>query len=457
MLGLKRIIASFKMLAVAVCMMLSLTAVNVTTSTPAQAFLCMNGNNCIMGAGLSTGITTNNLQFNTSAAAQISLALGAYLVLIAGAWVGAMEYATNTATKEVRGTIDTFFFYNQRPALQAMTEQVNIADAAQALEIIKFNDAKQANIVALDLQEQEMDSKERNKATEDGCIAATVTGGMTRSDVIKTAYAATAPIMAVSGASSLNPNGSPALGRGANAVGSGAAAGGMGADVKARFQNYKEKYCDPNTNGGKSGCTAAGPYANRDLDVAGEIFLKKTINLKDQAGVESVVNDLVTNITEPFVPDPLRGDVVNTSTGMNKMKERETYRARRQVGRDAMYHIIADRAPANTSAASAFVNEISEAAGVSAPSLPQNTSVNETMDVLSARQFQTGQYGIGLQEDTVATAKQLAFIEGIGAMNTSQTLDSADRMMLLMAAQASSNINKSKQFSSKSSFMQVKQ
>lgn len=419
-------------------------SMSVATSNRADAILCFSGNQCI--TNMASTIGTSFLQVVVMKGLMAGGYMMAYLKLAEVQWTFFMKQKIKGVRKTVEQTIDTFWFYNLRPSFQAMTEQLNVADAQQALAVIKFNDAAEANRVKLDVEEAEAESRLRNQPSENACVAASVSGGMARAATITRNYNARAPIVARANASSLNPGGSSILSRSLNATGT-PASNGRGADVKARFQNMSENYYDPDSNGGHGGCEGCPPGSvgkNRDLDVQGEIFDKTTIDLTNKTMIENVVNDLLVNLAEPFVLEDLKDPDINDTRVQENMLERNSYHAKRQVIIDALYHPVARRAPG--SKMGAFIDELRSAAGFIPPA-NSNPSHNEIMQVMMSDRFRSGAYAISQVDTPEANSKEMVIQQAFQAMQLSDQLDLLDRYAMVLAASTGENVNDSKNMS----------
>lgn len=259
---------------------------NVQTSCTANAQLCCAPEPCTSAAG---GMAMQMGVIGGWSLTNIGIAFGVVTTNFTLAMT-AFEMAIAQKIYEVQQNNvkwwDEFWFYNLRPAMQAMTIQMNVSDADQSRVLGSFGDAMDLNRTNLALAQSEIESHRALRPTENECVAATVSGGMAHAAAIRRAYNSAAPV--------------EALERSNNATGS-TGAGGTGADMGARWANYVDRYCEAAMNAGNAGCAADATFAGRDIDVAGEIFSKDTIDVRD-GDTKQIVDDLVMNIAEPFVP-----------------------------------------------------------------------------------------------------------------------------------------------------------
>ncbi len=331
---------------------------------------------------------------------------------------------------------DEFWNYNLLPAMKAMTVQLNVRDADQSRAMGAMGDAMDANRTNLALMEEEIQSHRELRPSENACVAATVSGGLTQAANIRRAYNAAAP--------------AEQLPRSGNRVGS-SAAGGSGPDIRARWAAYTANYCDPEANAGAAGCVAAGADVNRDLDVVGEIFEKDTIDVRD-ADTKRVVDDLLINIAEPFTMDPVPASAATSPQGQQRILAGEAYKAKRQVVYDALYHVVARRVPGGTATAD-FVNAMRAAgtggsAGMDPSYISSSPSHNEVMEVMMSERYRTGDYGVNQVDTPVNNMRESVVQQAFLAMQMSDMLDLLDRYALVVAAQVGAEINQGKPGSS---------
>lgn len=319
---------------------------------------------------------------------------------------------------------DEFWFYNLRPAMQAMTIQLNVSDADQSRVMGSFGDAMDLNRTNLALMQSEIESHRALRPSENECVAATVSGGMAHAAAIRKAYNSAAPVEALS--------------RSNNETGS-TGAGGTGEDVAARWATYVDRYCDPTVNAGSAGCTTAGTFAGRDIDIAGEIFSKDTIDVRD-ADTKQIVDDMVMNLAEPFVPNPVTAEITTTAEGREYVMDLNAYKTKRQVIYDALYHIVSRRVPGG-SAMGEFIRPMREmtptagTSGLDGSYLSDSPSHNEIMEVMMSERFRTGTYGTEQVSDPEANGREAVIQQAFMAISMSDTLDLMDKYSLLLAAE----------------------
>jgi hypothetical protein len=378
------------------------------------------------------------------------LAIGAYYGIIMTEFMIKVVQEVGTINRHWLNWWDTFWFYNLNPAMQDMTRQLVVLDADQARAIGSFNDMLQRNRIIKQRFEQQIKSHSTERPGENVCVAGTLSGGMAQAGIFTAAYNAAAPV--------------DMMPRSANQLGT-PAAGGTAAETHARFENYVSRYCDPNENAGAAGCTVAGPYAGADRDVAGQIFQHETIDLKDPE-VKKTVDDLIINIAEPFVRDPVPYAAFTSSAGQQYILENEAYKTQRQVIYDALYHVVARRAP--TTNLSSFVVDIHNAAGVNLANIsnprrnwetkemasgtgfirpahadtaaPPPASKNEVMNALVNEKPRDGKFATKQIDEPQNNSREAAIQAGIRTRQLSDVLDLMDRYSLIVAGQVGTDM-----------------
>jgi len=411
------------------CIGAAFVAMNVMTSCDASA-QCTCGGQCTYTGSPSLALTAIEAEPTQTGIAFATAWLTGYFALaMTTGFMLTVEQKIIEVTNNQVDWWDTFWYYNLRPAMMNQTDQLVTMDQDQNLQVGKFSDAQNMNRTNRDLQFQEIQSHRELRPGENVCQAATVSGGLTRAYTFRRAYGAAAP--AERGA------------RTGNTVGT-AAAQGPGPDQKERWANYVSKYCDPNENAGSPGCTTAGSQVGRDIDVTGEIFAKETINLKDP-DTKQAIDDLITNIAEPSAHDPVSAASIKSESeqGRESMLGAESYRAKRQVVYDALYQVVARRAP-GSGTPQAMLGPMREAAGVSNAEISANPSHNEIMEVMMSERFRNGEYSMQQVDEPANNAREMVIQQAFQAMQLSDELDLLDHYSLLLAADISENIDVSK-------------
>lgn len=403
-------------------------SMNVVTSCKASA-QCLCEAYCIAPSGISTAIESDVMTTVLEDIVKVTEEITTNYLLK----VYAVTAAVTQKIKEVKNNLlqwwDTFWYYNLEPALKMLTRQLSYSKAAQSTAIGMFTDAMSTNRVRLAMEEKEIESHRRFRPSEAVCTAGTVAATITSAQAISHAYALAAPSENIT--RGMNDKNSPAK-------------GGAAADIRSRWDNYVAKYCDPDENNGAAGCTSASPLKNRDLDITGEIFTKKTIDVTND-DTNGVIKDLITNISQPVVRDPVRPSVVNGAEGPDVMQNVTVDTTKHQVVYDTLYYIVSRRVPGRPAGSGTnYLGQIAQAANVDPSLISDNPSRNEILQVMMNDRYRTGSYGGDQIDETENGEREAVTQEAFEAMQMSEMLDLLDRYSLLLAAQAGAEVGKAR-------------
>lgn len=417
---------------------------NVMTSCESGAQVCGNSacsytaNDCIYFGGMTIPLTTYVTGSVIPDMGIVTGYLTAYFIFAMNVgWQLAVGEKILEVTRNQIGWWDTFWYYNLRPAMMDMTDQLVTMDKHQDVQLAKFQDVINLNRSNREMMRQEINSHRELRPGELICqVASAGAGGMNRAAVFQRQYAAAA--------------GTKAVARSGNAVGTPGAQGNA-ASHRVRWGNFVAQYCDPNENGGYNGCPPGPPppNANRDLNVTGEIFEKDTINVKDPA-TNQVVEDLIENIAEPRVREPIpQGSVTNGGQkGQQQVLMGESYKAKRAAVQDALRFVLARKVPGSKTGE--FLEQMRGmnpgGSGVTPAYLApnQNPSKNEIMQVMMDERFRTGEYSVDQVDNPDNNGRELVVQAAFQAMQLSDQIDLTDRFAVLLAAEISHSVRGSK-------------
>lgn len=431
---------------------LGVVSLNVMTSCESDAQVCGNAacsytaNDCIYFGGMTIPLTT---YVSGSVIPDMGIVTGyltAYFIFAMNVgWQLAVLEKILEVTRNQIGWWDTFWYYNLRPAMMDMTDQLVTMDKHQDLQLAKFADVINLNRSNREMMRQEINSHRELRPGELVCqVASAGAGGMNRAAVFQRQYSAAA--------------GTKAVARSGNAVGTPGAQGNA-ANHRVRWGNFVAQYCDPTENGGVNGCPPGPPppNVNRDLNVTGEIFEKDTIDVKD-AATNQVVEDLIENIAEPRVREPIpAGSVTNGGQkGQQQVLMGESYKAKRAAIQDALRFVVSRKVPGSRTGeflsqirgmnpdgvAAGAGQEIGVSTAYIAPN--QNPSKNEIMQVMMDERFRTGQYSVDQIDNPDNNGRELVIQAAFQAMQLSDQIDLLDRYSVLLAAEISHSVRSSK-------------
>lgn len=392
-------------------------SISAVTSCPAEAQAC----SCGACVALTPGVGPSFIAVSKQAALQISAATN---IIVAQYTLAAEAFALQAVTRfgqivtDIDDWYDTYWYYNERPAMQAAVEQDNVQEAMQTATLSMFRDAAEQARTIRTLAEIEVESAARNQPSAQICTAGTMSGGLMRANAIRRAYAAAAPVQAAR--------------RTANTRGT-AAAQGAAADIAERWNNVRATYCNSEDNNGNSGCAVDGPMVDADIDVTATIFMNDTIDLTDPQ-VRQAVDDLITNVAEPFAPNLIPASAANGAAGVEASVRRDAYRAQRQAIHAALQHVVARRAPGAGNGS--FLAAMRESAGMSADMLTNNPSHNEILEVMASERFRTGQYSLEQVDTPDNNARELVVQNATEVMLNKDRNDLIDLLSLMVAVES---------------------
>lgn len=399
-------------------------SMSAATSCKAEAQTCFCGI-CVLQGPSSVSATLTYM--SGQVLAQITAATGAILAnyTLATEAFGLQVVARfGQIILDVDDWFNTFWYYNQLPAMQAMVEQENVMGAMQAATISTYRDAAELARTSQLMSDAQLEAlREAGSVSPLVCSAGSVAGGMLRADTISRAYALAAPVEHAR--------------RGGNEKGSSGESGGAG-DLSARWQDYAADFCNPNDNNGAPGCTRAGTHMDADINVPGTVFYNDTIDMTDD-GTRKSVDALVDNIVEPVVPNNIPAPELKTAEGKEAQVERDSYRARRQAAHDALFFVVGRRAPGGGD--NPFVGAIRQSAGLTPDMISSNPSKNEIMQAMMYDRFRSGQYSVEQVDDPQNNEREIAIQNGFQVIQMQDQLDLIDRWGLMMAAELGTEVN----------------
>lgn len=414
---------SWRACAIAIAFLAMITVgyltISVVSSCPAEAQLCGCSVVCVMQG--PTSVSALYAMVTAQSSAQITTATGLINTQYA---LAAEAFSLQAAIRfaqvvfDIWDWFDTFWYYNEKPSMQAQVEQANVMETVQATTMSMFRDAAdtiRSNHVTKELQFQ---SEREASPSVQICMAATASGGMFRANTITDAYGRAA-------AAAAGPRSGGALGSDG--------ARGAAADIAMRAERVRWTYCDMSENGGINDCRAQeGPLVNADIDAATTIFSRDTIDLLDPS-TRAAVDALVINVAEPVVQNNIPREKIATAQGMEQQMRRDETRAQRQTIHTALQYVIARRAPSGSNGQ--FIAAIRDSAGIPPDLLSENPSYHEIMEAMLTERFRTGRYSVE-QIDTPANAdRDLAVQNAFQVMQMNDQLELLDRYSLMLAAE----------------------
>ncbi|MCK5658783.1 MAG: hypothetical protein KAH96_02775 [Alphaproteobacteria bacterium] len=324
---------------------------------------------------------------------------------------------------------ETMWYYNLKPSLQNMTDQLNVSYAGQSLALHDAFDATATAENILSMQKHGLKDHINLRPSDNTCIAATEAGGLSRATMF--AHSMRKAWQDESLNAGLNT-------QGMNVLSAGQTEGRRRAEFQATF-------CDPNSNGGNTGpCTAANPvYYSADVQLTKFIYNKLTINMDpidDPFGemartIETINNNLVgVPSADVILPDAL-GSVGGQALFLN----RRSYLARYGAIRSVPQLITGWRVPGGgrEPLTGLWVKELRTAGGASATVLSDNPSYKEIMHAMTVDRFNSGRYAAGLITNESAIELEKLTLDVLYLMQLRDYYELLERTALTLAVQTS--------------------
>ena len=304
---------------------LTLLALAVHTASPAYA-ICEPPGVAAGAAGTAAGTNTAAL----TAAQTTMMTTGMTTILTT------MQTPINLSLEKMEKDIfDSMskFWESWDTGLRALTAQVSAAGVDQSLKSGQIADAKGVSNAALILQVKEAEAVKDNQPSLASCRYDTIARfSKSSGNRVKGVSNALATDLNKMGS---NHKGTPA-------------AGGAAPVQNVRWQNYVTKFCDPNANGKKAGCTQPGTDVGADIQPSKTIFMRDTINLGNKDRLLAT-QELVMNVTGYKVPDPIDPKVLKKSSGREQRQSNRAYLAKMDAAGALVNTLIAERTPGETS------------------------------------------------------------------------------------------------------------
>ena len=378
--------------------------------------------------------------------------------------------------------LNTFWYYNLKPGMQAMTRQLSVANVEQIFALDMFSDAANVIRTRRTLDDMAIKDHREQRPSEKVCTAGSIMSAMERANVFSDAYLAYGAgdkqwIAANSFGSSAGTNFAAYLNDRWKNNG-----GNVQAVVSDEFGylagGYEPIWCNAFFNKGYGGCAKNGVLVGKDVDIAGMVFAQDTIPLDPVIDSNKYnkgsLDEMVTNLAEAFGKDPVTGGISAQEGILNSL----SYRTRRQVVYDGLFYVISRRVPGGFRSDAqtlgdngqvnppqdpeAFVELLKDIRGVTgegdntgcglngSPCASANPSRNEIFRAMIAQRFQSGKYALGQIDEPENNAREQVINQALQLMQMSDQLELMDHYSLLLASQIGNEIVQRTNFTSAS-------
>lgn len=323
---------------------------------------------------------------------------------------------------------ETFWYYNQKPAMQEMAEQANTTQDQQLRDLADLTDAEQATETMLARQKEEAAAAvaTADNANTDTCSVATSAGTLGAANQFSRAMRRA--WQKEQTARLLNKTGTP------NAKGNLAA-------IKAHAEDYENIFCDPRDNGGKNACGASDPALyNADVQATSRLFGTLTIPMHKDARYNTATDHLIDNMMGRARTQPMTRETLRTATGRQAWIDRRAYIARKNAARAVTGLIAGWRVPGGSSAGGAggsFTAALREGAGIQVDTISDNPSYREIMHAITIDRFNSGLYAMDKVGTPERQQMEKIVLNALYLMQLRDYYELLERTALTLAVQVS--------------------
>jgi len=323
----------------------------------------------------------------------------------------------------------TMWYYNLKPSLQNMVDQLCVNYAGQSLFLHDAIDATATSENILSMQKHGLKDHINLRPSDNTCVAATEAGGLSRATIFSSAMRKAWQDESLN--IGLNTQGMASL--------------SVAQTEGRRHDEFRAIFCDPNSNGGHAGpCTAVNPvYYNADVQLTKFIYNRLTVNMDPVADpigemartIETINNNLV---GVPSV-DVILPSALASPSGQEFFLNRRSYLARYGAIRSVPQLITGWRVPGGgrDPLTGQWVKELRTAGGASATVLSDNPSYKEIMHAMTVDRFNSGRYAVGLITNESAIELEKLTLDVLYLMQLRDYYELLERTALTLAVQTS--------------------
>jgi hypothetical protein len=338
---------------------------------------------------------------------------------------------------------DTMWYYNLRPAMQAMTRQLNTATAQQTEDFQSGMDAFQEDQTNLAAMSTENKNHQVTRVSENACVAATASGGLGRAtNFARSMRQGWQDDVQADGTNRRYITGTTAR----------PSATGAAAKRNQDAQTFDSTFCDPNDNGGYNVCTGPGAgnaapvdrfgnsYANADTQVTKNLYNKLTMQVDDPTdgpNEAKVAKAVVDNTMGDPTGDPIPIDAMMSPQGQEKWMARRSYLARYGAIRSVPQLIAGWRMPG--SKLGTWIRELRIDAGIPTTTgeISDNPSYREVVHAVSIDRFNSGKYANNMISDDGEIEMEKLTLSSFYLMQLRDYYELLEREALTLAVQVS--------------------
>ncbi len=337
------------------------------------------------------GISSTSPYGQTGAANQTYLGLEGFLGGMIDNMMAALLSNLNQFELNLIDWWDTMWWYNLKPALMAMTDQLNTATTQQSHDFQAGMDAYLENKQNLANMVDDTKNANQMKPPENACVAATNVGGTGRQAAFAAGMRNAWEDEMTQAAS--NRAGVPQQ-RNNDAV------------ISTETDVFERLFCDPADNDGANTCAGSDPnYYNADTQVTKRLFNALTIPVDNAANTVTagsatrqkdaeMTKQILNNLMGDPTGDPMPIDSFNTPQGHERWMDRRSYLARYAAIRSVPQLITSWRMPGTR--AGTWVQQLRRDANIPLGEISNNPSYREVIHAMTIDRFNSQKYALNL-------------------------------------------------------------
>lgn len=321
---------------------------------------------------------------------------------------------------------DTFWYYNFKPALQDMTDQMNTATAEQARAIGGAIDGFQQSRTQLAQQAEELQAHRDFRVSTSVCVPATQAGGYGRVTTFSRSMR-----QAWQG---------EALQQGLNYKGV-IGDDGIGEVYEIDSKEYASIFCDPSSNGGVNSCVPkiAGAFYNADTQAVKMLYNQLTIRFNNDHRNAPAASQLLMNMIGTPAANPIPKKAMASPAGQEEWLGRRSFLARHGAVRSVPQIIMGWRV--SGSQMGQWVRQLRLKAGIPWANISDNPSYREIVHAVSVDRFNSGRYATDLIADESVVEMEKLTLNAFYLMQLRDYYELLERMALTLAVQVSLTVD----------------
>lgn len=324
------------------------------------------------------------------------------------------------------------FWDDWEDALKAMTIQINATVSDQARQMSSLFDSSNLTETSRELQVREWEAHQNYAPTDAGCRFDTAANFMATAG--RTSRAVTTALSQELTATGTNRAGTPA-------------AQGPGGVKKARFEEYRSRFCDHLSNGGGTACGGSSATApNAHIMPSVTFFGRDTIDMSNK-DTEIAVKELAYNITGYEVPDVIDPAVLESPQGKEARQNNRAYLAQMDAVNALVFSIIAERSPSPPPTSgpgggpinAAAISQMRQSMGVT--DVSENPSEREIRQSI-IEQLWDPRYYVGLTDASTSISQKEVFLQAYNLMLLYRMYEKAERISNAYAIETANMLDK---------------